>query len=637
MPKPTDYVKHGWVLCPIPRGAKGPTAPGWQLRDRAVDTVSRAQNLHENVGLCHAYSGTCAVDLDDVEAASAFLLTHAIDVKALLNAPDAVRIESGRPNRAKLLYRLPAGVEPLPSRKLAGGALELRCGTSKGTTAQDALPPSVHPGTGAPYRWEYGDELLGSWRSPPELPAEILALWRSLLEPARDQVPAPTGAGADELRELLAEHDPDCGYDDWVRVGMALHHECDGSDEGLALWNEWSASGGKYLGIDDLESHWRSFGHHPDPVTLGSLYVPRVASVDDFEDLTVTESLDLVASIDADKVERYRFLPVPELRALPRPTWLIKDLLPVSDVGTIYGRPGGGKTFIALDLCFAVALGRDWRDLGVTRGGVLYVAAEDDAGVRLRIDAYLHERQVDPDTVPLRVLCDAPNFLNQETQRSLRIAVRDAAEAIDAKLIVVDTLASVTAGADENSSKDMTVLVDYCKQLHKDTGAVVLLVHHEGKTDGRGPRGSSALHGAFGVELLVEELDNGARKVVVTKLKNGPKGAEYGFKLMPVTLDVFEDKPVTSCVVEHCEVQESHGNGKRKLGDVERVVRDVIQDLTPIDGGKVEVPKVLDAAALKLPHEEGKRDQRKTRARRALEGLQSKNVVEIEADEVVLV
>ena len=130
---PEQYVAHGWSLVPIPDGLKGPSGPGttgWNKRKRCV----LPSTWRGNVGLAHAYSGTCAIDIDDLEHAAAFLKGHAIDLDVLLKAPDAVLISSGRPNRAKLLYRL---AEPLPSKKiiekvdgLKQNIIDFRCATS---------------------------------------------------------------------------------------------------------------------------------------------------------------------------------------------------------------------------------------------------------------------------------------------------------------------------------------------------------------------------------------------------------------------------------------------------------------------------------------------------------------------------
>lgn len=59
--------------------------------------------------------------------------------------------------------------------------------------------------------------------------------------------------------EALRRLDPDCSYDDWVRVGMALHAKDPGTC-GLNAWDSWSSRGDKYPGRAKLEAKWTSFG-----------------------------------------------------------------------------------------------------------------------------------------------------------------------------------------------------------------------------------------------------------------------------------------------------------------------------------------------------------------------------------------
>lgn len=186
-----EYVQHGLALCPIASGSKGPRTQGWQLADHAVRDADAAAKM-SGAGLLHAWSRTCAVDVDDLHGATEYLAAHGIDLAALLAHDEAVQIRSGRPNRAKLIYLLPAGCEPLPMRKIErDGAvlLELRCASADGQSVQDVLPPTVHPDTGKPYEWAGS----GDWRNLPELPIPLLNLWRSLqAEPAKaGKAPAP--------------------------------------------------------------------------------------------------------------------------------------------------------------------------------------------------------------------------------------------------------------------------------------------------------------------------------------------------------------------------------------------------------------------------------------------------------------
>lgn len=81
--------------------------------------------------------------------------------------------------------------------------------------------------------------------------------------PKEDSQPAYVRDGEEhsipKLRALLNHLDPDCGYQDWLNVLMAVHTETDGSDEGLALVDEWSSKGSKYTGGQEISRKWRSF------------------------------------------------------------------------------------------------------------------------------------------------------------------------------------------------------------------------------------------------------------------------------------------------------------------------------------------------------------------------------------------
>ncbi|MFX6174775.1 PriCT-2 domain-containing protein, partial [Acinetobacter baumannii] len=54
----------------------------------------------------------------------------------------------------------------------------------------------------------------------------------------------------------------------WLKAGMALHHEFDGSSDALALWDEWSQGSCKYAGYDVCQEKWSTFGNNGhNPVT----------------------------------------------------------------------------------------------------------------------------------------------------------------------------------------------------------------------------------------------------------------------------------------------------------------------------------------------------------------------------------
>lgn len=295
-----EYRAHGWQLCDIPPGTKGPHTKGWNERG-----ATAAGNT--GIGLCHAYSGTCSIDVDDYPLALEWLLTQGVDLDRLLEDPRCVQIVSGRVNRAKLIYRLDA---PLPSLSLAPyeklspktgkmqvfHALEFRCGTRDGKTVQDILPPTIHPDTGKPYTWAYGDDAFGHWSNLPPLPSALLALWKAQtvsLPVAASLTPVEAkGASLAEVVKLVSQHDPETfAYDDWLKMGARIHHETKGSATGYALWCEWSARCSKH-DITHMPAKWRSF--HSDaknPVTLGGLRREEVAAAEDFAVVETPEAV----------------------------------------------------------------------------------------------------------------------------------------------------------------------------------------------------------------------------------------------------------------------------------------------------------------------------------------------------------
>lgn len=527
-----DYVEHGWKLCLIQRGQKGPRMEGWNVEENAITTVERAIHL-ESAGLCHAYSGTCAFDIDDLAAATVWLAAKGIDVQALLDAPDAVQIISGRKNRGKLIYGLPT---PLPSKTFAEGAFELRCGTSTGRTAQDVLPPSKHP-SGSPYEWK------GDWKALPPIPEALLLLWRNEVFAPEHKIVDPTASGAtvggslEGIADILSRKDPNCGYDEWIKIGMAVHHESGGSGAGLELWDKWSFNGRTYPGAQSLMDHWRSFGQSKTPITFESLRKTDVAGADDFDVVEVSDAVVPRFELATQNVApvRFSFVTLDDLFRRPKPNWIISGVLPAAGLGAFWGQPGGGKTFLAVDTTLAVAAGTSWRGLSTEQGSVLYVAAEDDSGVQARLQAGLAARGLQD--APVRVLPAAPSLMDPKHAKALHEAILAEGRP---SIVFIDTLAAVTPGSDENTGKDMSRLIAYCQGVYKATGALVLLVHHEGKSTGKGPRGWSGLHGAFDVEWAVT-AEGDRREMTVSKMKNSETGKTYGFRL---------SKAADSCVVE---------------------------------------------------------------------------------------
>jgi hypothetical protein len=187
-------INAGFALVPLKPGEKGTSVLGWNRRGAAITDIAGLDRIGDgNIGLAHAYcspSPTCAIDLDDYQLAAAWLDQRGIHLPTLMQAPDAVLIRSGKPNSAKILYRLPLELRALASERITDNGktiLEFRCGTRAGLTVQDVLPPSVHP-SGTRYQWEGSGSIL----SLAEIPPALLDQWSALLVRKSINAPPPS-------------------------------------------------------------------------------------------------------------------------------------------------------------------------------------------------------------------------------------------------------------------------------------------------------------------------------------------------------------------------------------------------------------------------------------------------------------
>ncbi len=124
-------------------------------------------------------------------------------------------------------------------------------------------------------------------------------------------------------------------------------------------------------------------------------------------------------------------------------------------------------------------------------------------------------------------------------------------------LIVVDTLIAGFGLQDENSSAEAQRVITHMQMLGEPIGAFVLAVHHYGKDETTGLRGSSAYRAGADVVLsLLAERNQGtgevkARSLNKAKLRDGEEGRVAGFTLDFVALGEDDDgDPFGACVVE---------------------------------------------------------------------------------------
>jgi hypothetical protein len=154
--------------------------------------------------------------------------------------------------------------------------------------------------------------------------------------------------------EVLVHLDPDGGYEDWLRVGAALHHQGGGDHEWMEAWDNWSAASGKWV-EGYCADKWSSFSAQrmvgKGALTLASLLkqtkdardsaargardvmmtdlLARVEAVVDPRDLQEKIAASIAHNADYTDVERAQFAAAIQARARALGTKL--------EIGTVRG------------------------------------------------------------------------------------------------------------------------------------------------------------------------------------------------------------------------------------------------------------------------------------------------------------
>lgn len=415
-------------------------------------------------------------------------------------------------------------------------------------------------------------------------------------------------------------------YHRWMAIGFAIHHETEG--EGEWLWDEWSQQGDLYEGPDDIRYKWSTMGSYSssektfwsvlrEAQAQGCPIDVDTASPDEFE---VLEPLPLKAHGE------FGFYSMAELREqLGPPEWLIKGILPKTELGMLFGASTAGKSFVLMDMCAAIARGVEWNGRRVKKGRVLYVVAEGRGGFPNRMEAYCKKHGIDESEVP--IVYAAGKIPNLADNGSVKAFIAEIKRFGPFDLIIIDTLAKVSVGADENSGKDMGIIMANAEAIGVAAGGTPILVHHSGKDTSRGSRGHGSLKGNVGVELEVSRAENAVlRTLYVHKVKDAPAGFGLDFKLEVVPVDQVDEDgvPETSCTVEYITgvARDAAVVTRQPRGTHERTVLNVVHEMTGLEPtAQVSAAELVERAIAETVRGTAKQDNRRRDVKRALDAL----------------
>lgn len=278
--KGVAVFKNGYNVIPIRPGDKAPSIKDWRGKPTTEADIKRwIGNGRAGHGVGITTDTTPLVDIDIFDPAMNRRMVAYVEFNVGY-AP----IRVGNAPKCGMLFR-----SETPFRKISSRAFT----DPQGRKAQieilgvgeQFVAYHIHPDTHKPYRW------LGA-ENPEVTPAADLpeltqeqgqAICREFeriatefgWQPwkARTQLPAltadddpfslssePLGLSDDELTEIVRAI-PNEGviYDEWLNIGMAIHHETGASEFGRSLWLEWSEQNLKHED-EKFEKSWGSIG-----------------------------------------------------------------------------------------------------------------------------------------------------------------------------------------------------------------------------------------------------------------------------------------------------------------------------------------------------------------------------------------
>jgi KaiC/GvpD/RAD55 family RecA-like ATPase len=236
---------------------------------------------------------------------------------------------------------------------------------------------------------------------------------------------------------------------------------------------------------------------------------------------------------------------------LTAPQYLIEGLIEQQSLCQMFGEPGSGKSFMAIDAACSIGSGKDFHGRPVISGPVVYVAGEGRRGVVRRMNAWAMAHSVKLVDINLYVSRTAVGINNGSNLSELKAEIRSIAEEFGSPaLIILDTLARNFGDGDENDTRDMTSFIAEVDRLNDEFNCASLIVHHAGHGEKGRARGSSALKGALDTEYKISKQDD---RITMTcsKMKDEDEPDPMAFYLVPV--EMGRDKKgaiISSAVLE---------------------------------------------------------------------------------------
>lgn len=292
---------------------------------------------------------------------------------------------------------------------------------------------------------------------------------------------------------------------------------------------------------------------------------------------------------ESSSLQRFRLVRAGDIDAWP-PQWLVRGLLERDALALVFGDPGCGKSFLAIDIALSVATGTPYFGREVEQGPVIYIAGEGLNGIKRRLMAWSKARGISHDDAPLYISL-MPAVLTEAEEAAFVFKAIEEVKAKDGMpvLVVIDTVARNFGGADENSTKDMGKFIKTLDIIRTRYRSTVFLVHHPGHAEKSRARGAMALKGALDAEYSMKREADNRIFLKCTKMKEAKLPETQAYRLCSVDLPLTDPETgeaCTSAVLQSVAYDSPPSETKksRKLGKNQKLALDILNDLSGAGG-----------------------------------------------------
>jgi hypothetical protein len=297
-----------------------------------------------------------------------------------------------------------------------------------------------------------------------------------------------------------------------------------------------------------------------------------------------------IISSEISKEIMRRSYTIDELEHLPKLNWLIKDILVDGGIATIYGESGSTKSFLAIDLAMHLATGSEWFGLEVNRGiPIIYTALEGFRGVVKRIKGWCKKNNISPSNI----FIDHDSLLLGEQGSVVSFINYYKANNFHKGMIIIDTFNMACPNIEENSAKEMSGVITKAKLIAEKLNSTVLIIHHSGKDESRGMRGSSSLKASMDTIIYVKQDSNGNCEWSLEKSKDSECGIRFAYRLETIEVEMNGEVETTCTLDKIGEMLEK--KKKAKLTPKQRRVLNLLKDrLLPLPSGHDYMDTVIE-------------------------------------------